>query len=116
MKTVKLFLLVVLVFLGSHLSMAQESKIEVLAKEKITSLNSDVQLNLDEEQEIKMYDIVLIREKKMESLKTAKLSKKAWGLKIAEIDIEFINSLQKILNESQFKKLIRSNSIVEGPQ
>jgi len=117
MKITKLFLLVVLVFLGNQVSIAQESKIEVLAKEKITSLTTDVQLNLNNEQEAKMYAIVLAREKEMESLKNTKLSKKAWGLKIAEIDIQFINNLQKILNDSQFKKLINStNSIVEGPQ
>jgi len=116
MKTAKLFLSAIFISFGMLVSLAQESKIEAIAKEKITNLNTDAQLNLNQEQEVKMYDIVLTREKKMESLKNAKLSRKAWGLKVAEIDIEFINNLQKILNESQFKKLIRSNAVVEGPQ
>lgn len=109
MKTIKFFLFIGCIFLGSQITIAQETKLEILAKERITNLNTKAQLNLSQEQEGKMYTTFLTREKKIESLKTAKLSDKQRGLRIAEIDIEFINNLQKILDESQLSKLISSD-------
>ncbi len=109
MKIIKLFLFIGCMFLGCQLSIAQESNLETIAKERIVKLNTQSKLNLSQDQESKMYTTFLTREKKMKSLKNANLSKKELGSKIAEIDIEFINNLQKILNETQLKKLIRTD-------
>ena len=108
MKTVKLVLIIGCIFLGSQILTAQKTtSLESVARERITTLTAKINLNLNQEQESKLFNTFLTRESKLQTLKKSKLSKREIGQKIAEIDIEFLNNLQSFLSDDQWKKLVQ---------
>ena len=114
MKTLRFIVFGLCIFFASAVNaQTQETNLEAITKDHIQTLSNKVQLNLTSDQRMKIFEVFLSREKQMEALKNKNLSKREKGLKIANIDIEFIDQLQKLLTESQLQKLISANTVIK---
>lgn len=103
-KLLTLSFLVIALVLGTHKTIAQDTKShpEVIAKEKTNKLTQE--FGLDANQQRLVWRTFMAREKVKKEIENKSLSKKEIKEIYLKVDENFHNTMQKYLNEEQYKK------------